>query len=298
MEYKKFTVLVVDDEAFNLEIIEEYLSEIDIEAVCVSGGEQALSILQEAPHRFSAVLLDRMMPGIDGMEVLSRLKADETLSHIPVIMQTAKASQENMLEGLNAGAHYYLSKPYDRQTLASIVSTAVRDYQHYINIQNGLKQTVQTLRMMDKGTFRFKSIDEGRNLAAILANACPNSDDVILGLTELMMNAVEHGNLSIGYAEKSRLNVNGEWEREIARRLALPSNRDKYVSIEFSRSASKIKFLIVDQGSGFNWEQYMEISPKRVFDSHGRGIAMANLISFDRIEYLEAGNKVCVTVSL
>lgn len=298
MEHQKKIVLAVDDEVFNLEIIEDYLSEVDIETVSVGDGAQAISLLQEFPQRFSTVLLDRMMPDVDGMEVLSIIKSDDRLNHIPVIMQTAKADRESMLEGLNAGAHYYVSKPYDKQTLVAIVSTAVRDYQHYIHIQDSLKQAAQTLRMMDNGVFRFKSLDEGRSLAAILANACPNSDDVILGLTELMINAVEHGNLGIGYEEKSRLNASDEWEGEVKRRLASPLNQDKSVSIEFSRNNDEITFLIVDQGEGFDWGQYMEISPKRVFDSHGRGIAMANLISFDQIEYLGAGNRVCVTVSL
>ncbi len=295
------TVLAVDDELVNLELIEEYLSDVGIETVSVGDGEQALLILREQPQRFSAVLLDRMMPGIDGMEVLSRIKADDRLNHIPVIMQSGKVGKANMLEGLNAGAHYYVSKPYDKQTLSTIVSAAVRDHQDHTYIKNNLKQTAsitQTLKLMDHAMFRFKSLSEGRDLAALLANTCPNTDDVTLGLTELMINAVEHGNLGIGYEEKSRLNMNDDWEQEISWRLTLPSNKNKYVSIEFRRTNKEITFLIVDQGKGFDWMQYMEMSPLRVFDSHGRGIAMANSISFDNIEYLGSGNEVCVTVSL
>ncbi|MCK4709665.1 MAG: response regulator, partial [Gammaproteobacteria bacterium] len=294
------TILVVDDELFNLELVKEYLSEseADIETVCVNNGEEALSILQESPDKFSVVVLDRMMPGIDGMEVLSRIKADSQLCRLPVIMQTAKTGKESMLEGLNAGAYYYLAKPYDQQTLVAIVSTAIRDYQQYIEIQNSLKQTSQSLVLMDKGKFSFKSIDDGRNLAALLANACPNPDAVMLGLTELMINAVEHGNLGINYDEKSKLNAEGDWENEVERRLELPLYKDKIVTIEFSRGKNDITFLIIDQGAGFDWNQYMEICPSRAFDSHGRGIAMANSISFSQVEYLDIGNKVCAKVSL
>lgn len=298
MNYTKPAVLVVDDEQLNLDIIEEYLSEVDIETVCVDSGEHALSLLQDSEQRFSAVLLDRMMPGIDGIEVLSKIKASEKLNRLPVIMQTAKVGKEYMLEGLKAGAHYYISKPYDQQTLAAIVSTAVRDYQHYSYIQGSLKQTAQTLKMMDKGKFSFKSIADGRKLAALLANACPNSERVVLGLTELMTNAVEHGNLCISYEEKSTLNATGKWENEVERRLESPLYKDKNVTIEFSRNDVEITFVIIDQGNGFDWEQYMEVCPSRAFDSHGRGIAMANSISFNRIEYLEKGNKVSVTVPL
>jgi len=72
----KPVVLAIDDELYNLELIKEYLSEIDIETVCVESGEQALMQLEKSPHRFSAILLDRMMPGIDGIEVLKKIKAE------------------------------------------------------------------------------------------------------------------------------------------------------------------------------------------------------------------------------
>jgi CheY-like chemotaxis protein len=296
MGANKPVVLAVDDERLNLEIIKEYLSSIDVKTVCVESGEHALEVLQESPQRFSAVLLDRMMPGIDGIEVLKKIKADENINRLPVIMQTAKVGKEYMLEGLTAGAHYYLSKPYDQQTLIAITSTAIRDYQRYLNIQENLEQSAQTLKLMHKGEFSFKSINEARCLAALLANACPESDSVVLVLTELMINAVEHGNLGISYEEKSILNAEGEWESEILRRLALPLNIDKYATIEFYRNDKEIKFLIIDQGRGFDWQQYMEICPERAFDSHGRGIAIANSISLNKIKYLEEGNKVRVTV--
>ncbi|HEB55006.1 MAG TPA: response regulator [Gammaproteobacteria bacterium] len=289
-------VLVVDDEVMNLELINEYLNEANIDAVCVESGEDALSILNASPRRFSAVLLDRMMPGIDGIEVLSRIKADCRINRLPVIMQTAKVGKQAMIEGLNAGAYYYLSKPYDQQTLIAIVTTAIRDYEHYLNIQETLKQSTQTLKLMDNGRFVYKSLEDGRNLAVLLANACPKSDSIVLGLTELMINAVEHGNLAIGYAEKTRLNSDGAWEAEIERRLSLPGNQNKYVTVDFNREQEHVKIVITDQGEGFDWEEYMEISPQRAFDSHGRGIAMANLVASSEIEFLEKGNKVCVTV--
>ncbi len=291
-------VLVADDEVFNLDIITDYLNESDIDVLCVENGEQALNSLQENPGHFSAILLDRMMPGMDGIEVLNRIKSDEKINRLPVIMQTASTGKKKMLEGLNAGAYYYLSKPYDQETLIAIVNTAIRDYHHYVNIQKNLKQSAQTLKMMDKGVFNFKSLDEGRNLAILLANACPNSERVVLGLTELITNAVEHGNLGITYEEKSKLNANGDWEDEINNRLNLTEYKDKYATVEFNRSDSKITLVITDQGKGFDWREFMEISPERAFDSHGRGIALANSVSFNQVKYMDDGNKVCVTVPL
>ncbi len=298
MPDEKPVVLVVDDEQFNLELIEEYLSDIELDVVCVDNGELALKVLNDEPEKFSAVLLDRMMPGINGMEVLTKIKQHEQLNRLPVIMQTAKTGKNNMLEGLNAGAHYYLSKPYDQKTLIAIVQTAIRDYQYYLAIKDNLNQTAETLKMMEQGKFVFKSLEEGRNLAMLLANACPDSERVVLGLTELITNAVEHGNLGITYEEKSRLNADGTWENEIDSRLSSSLYKDKYATVEFSRSNSEITFIITDQGDGFDWNQYLEISPERAFDSHGRGIALANSVSFNQIEYHDDGKQVCVTVPL
>lgn len=298
MTEKNPAVLVVDDEIFNLELISDYLHEFDIDAVCLESGESVLTVLQESPDRFSAILLDRMMPGMNGIEVLKRIKNDKMINRLPVIMQTATSGRKNMLEGLTAGAYYYLSKPYDQATLIAIVKTAIRDYQHYVQIQNSLKQSVQTLKMMDKGIFNFKSIAEGRSLATLLANACPDSERVVLGLTELIINAVEHGNLAITYKEKSILNAAGSWESEVTKRLTSSVYKDKSVTVEFSRGESEISFVIIDQGEGFDWKKFIKISPDRAFDSHGRGIALASSISFKNVEYHGNGNKVCATVLL
>lgn len=298
MEDNKKAVLVVDDDQVNLVLVEDYLSEEGIEIVSVDRGEKALSILHESPEYFSAILLDRMMPGMNGMEVLAEIKSDEKLQRIPVIMQTAKTGNKSMLEGLKAGAHYYLSKPYGQQTLTTIVSSAIQDYQNYIELQKTVKNSAQTLQMMDKGQFVFKSIDEGRKLAALLANACPDPERIVFGLTELIINAVEHGNLGISYDEKTKLNLQDQWENLINSRLESPSCKDKTVTVDFERNEDEIAFVITDEGAGFEWSDYMEMSPERAFDSHGRGIALANSISFNRIEYLGCGNKVCATVSL
>lgn len=298
MEQIRPVILVVDDHQFNLELIEELLHEEYVETVCVNSGKDALSFLYESPKRFSAVLLDRVMPGIDGMEVLSKIKNEKNLNHLPVIMQTAKSSKEEVLEGLQAGAHYYLSKPYSQNELSTIVATAIRDYKSHLELQERLRQTAQQPHLMQQGKFLFKSLCEARKLASMLANFCPDPDSVILGLTDLMINAIEHGNLGITYDEKSKLNAKVAWESEVARRLELPLNKDKYATIEYQRSDNEISFLIVDQGNGFDWEEYMQISPERAFDNHGRGIAMANSLSFNNIEYLDSGNKVIVTVLL
>ena len=107
----------------------------------------------------------------------------------------------------------------------------------------------------------------------------------------------ETDNLGISYADKSRLNMNGDWQDEIERRLQLDENRDKQVVVDFSRKNGEIRYVIRDEGTGFDWEDYMEMSPERAFDTHGRGIALARSLSFNSIEFRGNGNEVCAIVT-
>ncbi len=119
-----------------------------------------------------------------------------------------------------------------------------------------------------------------------------------MGLSELMLNAVEHGNLGIDYGEKGRLIEDGNWQEEIERRLAEPSQVGRHASIEFRRESTHLSFTIRDQGAGFEWQRYLDLDPARAFDSHGRGIAMARHLAFASLEYQGTGNEVRVRVAL
>lgn len=119
---------------------------------------------------------------------------------------------------------------------------------------------------------------------------------MIYGISELIVNAIEHGNLGISYDDKTELNKQGKWLDEIDKRLKLPENKDKRVIVNYKKEKKIITLNICDEGEGFNWEEYMEISPSRATDNHGRGIAMSKIISFDTIEYKGKGNEVVCKV--
>jgi DNA-binding response OmpR family regulator len=79
---------------------------------------------------FSAILLDRLMPQMDGIELLGKIKATLVLEQIPVIMVTATTDPASIQEGLDTGAYYYLIKPFEPKVLLSIVKAAVEQYHH------------------------------------------------------------------------------------------------------------------------------------------------------------------------
>ena len=200
------------------------------------------------------------------------------------------------MNALKKGAYYYLTKPYDKDQLLAIVGTAVSDYQEYRSLQAEAQQATHTLSYMNQGQFSVRTLEEGRNLITLLSNTLLDGNKIVMGLMELVTNAIEHGNLGITYEDKTWLLEQGQWEAEVERRLALPENLNKSVTLEFERTDDGARFLIQDEGDGFDWQDYLEISPDRAFDTHGRGIAMARMLSFDHLEYQGNGNRVVASI--
>ena len=124
MERKKGRILVVDDHEDNIELLRARLEARGYEVEGASDGQAALDAVDRMCP--DLILLDVMMPRMDGMEVVKRLKANEKLPFIPVIMQTALDSTENKVEGLDAGADDYITKPINFAELEARVNSLLR----------------------------------------------------------------------------------------------------------------------------------------------------------------------------
>jgi len=117
-------VLVVDDYAANVKLLERNLRSAGYETVAAYDGEEALQ--KVAAEHPDLVLLDIMMPKIDGFEVCRRLRADEATAVLPVIMVTALKETEDRIRGLEAGADDFISKPFDRGELLARVKSLLQ----------------------------------------------------------------------------------------------------------------------------------------------------------------------------
>ena len=292
-----WNILVVDDEPLNLEIIGEYLAHGPYRLTDAGDGAEAWRRLETATPPFDLVILDRMMPVMDGMELLKRMKADPRFEATPVIMQTAATASDQIREGLAAGCYYYLTKPYKATTLNSIVEAILEDLRQRRMIADEFASR-PSIPATAQAEYTFSTLEEAHRLATLLAAQCPEPTLAAMGLIELLVNAIEHGNLGISYAEKSQLKQEDRWESEIARRLQLPQYLSKKAHVGFIRQTEDIVFTITDQGSGFDWRKYLEFDPDRAFDPNGRGIAMAGKIAFSGLEYRGNGNQVVATIRL
>jgi DNA-binding response OmpR family regulator len=117
-------ILVIEDDMLVTDILKEYLEEAGYSYECASNGKEGLKKLEDAADPFDVILLDRMMPEMDGMEFMRRLDRDSTLAKVPVIMQTAAGSVPEVIEGSRTGIYYYMTKPYTEELLLSVLRSA------------------------------------------------------------------------------------------------------------------------------------------------------------------------------
>ena len=126
-------ILIVDDNPDNLDILQTRLARHGYEILTARDGEEALAAARES--RPDLILLDIMMPKLDGIEVCRRLKADPSLPFMPIIMVTAKADSRDIVAGLEAGGDEYLTKPVDQAALVARVKSMLRIKQLHDTVQ-------------------------------------------------------------------------------------------------------------------------------------------------------------------
>jgi CheY-like chemotaxis protein len=119
------TVLVVDDNEDNVQIMSAILLGRGFDVRIARDGKSALASIRQ--HLPDLILLDVMMPGMDGMEVLDHVKADTRSARIPVIMVTAKSQDQDLLAGYKYGADYYITKPFTSRQLLYAIDLVLGD---------------------------------------------------------------------------------------------------------------------------------------------------------------------------
>jgi len=136
----KPTILVVDDEEDILELVKLHLSREGFTVVLAETGEQALKLVQTQPP--GLVVLDLMLPGVDGLDVCKRMKADPRTRQIPIVMLTAKGEEADIVTGLELGADDYMTKPFSGRVLVARIRRILRrereetDREQVVEIRN------------------------------------------------------------------------------------------------------------------------------------------------------------------
>ncbi|HZL33660.1 MAG TPA: response regulator transcription factor [Tepidisphaeraceae bacterium] len=121
---RKGTILVIDDEKDLIEMLQYNLEREGYDVIAAHDGQSGLEVATK--HRPDLVVLDLMMPGIDGLQVCQRLRSDPKASRMPIIMLTAKATEADRIVGLELGADDYITKPFSPREVVARVKAVLR----------------------------------------------------------------------------------------------------------------------------------------------------------------------------
>ena len=154
MDKRKSRILIVDDEPDQVEILMRMLSRQGYGCVGASGGAAALQTLQEQP--VDVILLDVMMPHMDGWQVCQRLREDETLRQIPVILLTALDDMETRSRGMRLGVSEYLTKPINSRELLARIEAQL----HSRELNRQLAETAATASKLREGIDLNQAVEE------------------------------------------------------------------------------------------------------------------------------------------
>ncbi len=124
-ELEKLNILIIDDDEMCRDSVEYHLFGSNFNLIKIDGGEAGLNYLASTKKKIDLILLDLMMPDIDGISVLRKLKADSRLKDIPVIIQTATSDVSELTETINCGAEKWIRKPYTKELLLSSINKII-----------------------------------------------------------------------------------------------------------------------------------------------------------------------------
>ncbi|WP_135076401.1 response regulator [Terasakiella sp. SH-1] len=322
-------VLIVEDEADVREDVVDFLELNDFDTVEAVDGRDGLAKAVE--HQPDIIVSDLSMPNMDGTEFFESLKNNHPeVAGIPFLFLTASTARENELRAKELGANDFLTKPIDFEILLATIKAQLKATErsiHSINLSindffqkleaGGTTQLsknkqaqlqsivdrhkdlmkkssrpVAAIQKLKNAEYHIQTIDDAENVALTMSHFFPEPENALLGLNELLVNAIEHGNLGITYDDKGDLLENGEWVEECERRLQQDKYKDRVAVCTFRRLDDCLEVEIIDEGDGFNWQKYTDFSPERMAHTHGRGIMLSMHMAFNEVEYKGKGNHV------
>ncbi|WP_153160021.1 ATP-binding protein [Zoogloea sp. 1C4] len=226
-------------------------------------------------------LADELMPAD---RVIVDAASDECSLALLALLKDAGVQVTLLLEaedllavetGLYATVSGFLVKPFERQALVAALALP----------WGGVSAPAG-------GYFPFRTLEDVTGLSQLVAGLCPESEMVQIALSELMLNAVEHGNLGLGFVRKGELMSCGAWRNEVERLLDTPAYLERFAYLRVELRPREVRFLIRDQGNGFDPGPYLNLNPARSVEPHGRGIAIARMLAFPDLVFLEGGRCV------
>jgi len=286
-------VLIVEDDLASLSFLEMILKKEGFDYRTAENGADGFEVFKE--YLPDIVLTDVNMDLMTGLELLEKVKKEKP--DTIVILLTAYTSEENVMVAMKYGANNYFKKPVLKNTFLSVL----RKYANIVQTQNYDKE-ISSFQTRHNFNMQFpSSIDIIPSIVNFLlkeTNGILSQEkqlDVRLGLSELLLNAVEHGNLEITFDEKDHAIQNDTLQDLYLERLSNPALSQRKVDVSYTMNMDSCEWVITDQGSGFDAKALPDpVAEDGLLRMHGRGIFICKF-QFDTMEYIGCGNQVKVS---
>jgi FixJ family two-component response regulator/anti-sigma regulatory factor (Ser/Thr protein kinase) len=286
-------VLLIDDEAIVRDELGGLLTDEGYRLITAADGEEGIAHFRgETPDM---VITDVRMPRRDGLSVALTIRKEAPMTPVTVI--TGHGSEKMVLEALRAGVTDFLRKPVSFEDL----STALERMEAALRLTRTQLAELPPSVAVQERTWVYRLSND---LAAIplfvdvlLRRAAAVGDprttgELSLALRELLMNAIEHGNLEISYEQKSRALQTGTLARIVKKRCEQPELASRTTTVWVVRRADTLSIRIRDGGAGFDWRRLPDpTAGANLLADHGRGVLLARM-SVDELTYNHAGNEV------
>jgi DNA-binding response OmpR family regulator len=285
----KGKILIVDDNIDLLDYLKDFFMIYNYEVILAETGAEGIDKFREFSP--DIVISDMRLPDKNGNIVVKEIK--EIDREVPIIIITGYSDHQLILSAMKNGACDLLKKPFkpnDLKYLINKIETLFRKIK--VKLSSAFVQWEKRHLIIRNDLRIIRSVVD-----FIFSNIDYISEDVSfmkIGLQEVLINAIEHGNLEISNKEKKELLDRGDYNKILNKRVQDSAYKDKFVDIKVFSTPEYLKITIQDMGKGFDPTQIPDpTNPENFLEEYGKGIFMA-INAFDEVEYNDIGN--CVTL--
>jgi serine phosphatase RsbU (regulator of sigma subunit)/ActR/RegA family two-component response regulator len=281
------SILIIDDNVDLLEYLKDFFMIYNYEVILAESGNEGIEKFREFSP--DIVISDIRLPDKSGNIVVKEI--NEIDKEVPIIVITGYSDHNLILSAMKNGAVELLKKPFkpkDLKYLVSKIETLFRKIK--VKLSSSFVQWEKRQLKIFNDIHLISSVTD-----FIFANVDYLFGEVNfmkIGLQEILINAIEHGNLKISYEEKQQLLTSGDYQNILREKASLPENADKCVEIKVFSTPDYLKIIVEDMGDGFDLSEIPDPeNPENFLNESGKGIMMT-LNAYDEVIYNEKGNRV------
>lgn len=283
-------ILIIDDEDALRKMLKIALIEKGYTVFEAANGVEGIEVFKNTSP--GIVLTDVNMPEMNGIEMTRKIK--EINEDADIIIMTGYGTEDLVIDAIRAGASNYIKKPLQFNELFSILDSIAfkREARKRFEVAKDVVQYEEKKIIMDNNLEKIWGVVNQVFYNVTGLDEHVSIEGLKLGLYEIIVNAIEHGNLEISFEEKKKALQENSYTKLLAERIEMANKKGRNVVIQTKFDRKQIEISVTDCGNGFDYSNLPDHSdPETILSAHGRGILLAT-VYYDNVEYKHPGNSV------